>query len=252
MSKHKFLKHFGGWNKPTSDERDFKFFIPVSTPPLPEVDLRPGMPPVYDQGQLGSCTANAIGAAFEFELLRQKLTDFTPSRLFIYYNERVIEGDVAEDSGAQGRDGLKVIANQGVCPETMWPYDISQFTTKPPDTCYQVAKNNVAIQYLSVPQDLNQMKACHGQGFPFVFGMNVYESFESEAVATTGIVPMPMPGENLLGGHYVCSAGHSDAKQALLVRNSWGSGWGLGGYFWLPYAYIVPETSDYWTIRKVD
>jgi C1A family cysteine protease len=167
------------------------------------VDLRPQCPPVYDQGQLGSCTGNAIAGAVEFERMRQNLAVFTPSRLFIYYGERVIEGTVSSDSGAEIRDGIKVVATAGVPPETDWPYDISRFADQPPQLAYADAKDDVATQYQRVMQSLAQMKGCLASGLPFVFGFTVYESFESPAVASTGQAPMPGSNESVLGGHAV-------------------------------------------------
>jgi C1A family cysteine protease len=202
---------------------------------------------------LGSCTANAIGGAIEFDRMKQKLTDFVPSRLFIYYNERLIEGTVNSDSGAQIRDGIKTVASQGVCPEPEWPYDITKFTTKPPAKAYKDAGTDRAVSYQSLIQDLNQMKGCLASGYPFVFGFTVYESFESAAVANSGHAPMPAPSERAIGGHAVMAVGYEDANQWFVVRNSWGRGWGLAGYFTLPYTYLIQSglSSDFWTIRIV-
>ena len=124
-----------GWVRDLPDHRDFMYSVPVATlQALPSsVDLRPHCPPVYDQGQLGSCTANAIAGALQFDEIKEHKNGLsTPSRLFIYYNERVIEGTVTSDSGAQLRDGVKTVAKQGICPEKVWPYDISKFAVKPP------------------------------------------------------------------------------------------------------------------------
>jgi C1A family cysteine protease len=160
-----------GWVRDLPDHRDFKFAarrpMPVDLQPM--VDLRPKCPPVYDQGQIGSCTANSIGAAFEFELLKEGLTDFMPSRLFIYYNERDMEGDVGTDGGAQIRDGVKSVSQLGVCSETLWPYSTDALFTKPTPDCYAAATTNVALQYLSLDNtDINQLKSCLSGGNPFV------------------------------------------------------------------------------------
>jgi C1A family cysteine protease len=218
------------------------------------MDLRTKCPPVYDQGQLGSCSANAIGAAMEFDEMKQSFPNvFVPSRLFIYYNERVIEGTVNTDSGAQIRDWIKSISTFGDCPETLWPYDITKFTQKPPQTCYAQAKKYQAVQYQRLTQDLNQFKGCLASGYPFVFGFTVYESFESQQVAQTGHVPMPSSGEKTVGGHAVLAVGYDDANQWFLVRNSWGTGWGMAGYFTIPYAYPLNSnlSSDLWTVRVI-
>jgi C1A family cysteine protease len=244
-----------GWIPDLPDERDHIYAAPpqfLSALP-PSTDLRLLCPGVYDQGMLGSCTANAIGGAIEFDRMKQKLTDFVPSRLFIYYNERLIEGTVNSDSGAQIRDGIKTVASEGVCPEPEWPYDITKFTTKPPANAYTDAATDRAVSYQSLIQDLNQMKGCLASGYPFVFGFTVYESFEGAAVAQSGHAPMPAPSERAIGGHAVMAVGYEDANQWFLVRNSWGRGWGLAGYFTMPYAYLIQAglSSDFWTIRIV-
>jgi C1A family cysteine protease len=221
------------------------------------------MPPVYDQGQLGSCTANAIGAAMEYERDRQGGSDFMPSRLFIYYNERAVEGTVGSDSGAQIRDGIKVVNANGVCPETMWPYDISTFTIKPPKRCYVAAHTDVAVQYEAI-QTLGDLKNAIAAQLAVVFGFTVYESFESQAVAQTGNIPMPQKGEKTVGGHAVLAVGYSDQDGHVIVRNSWGSTWGAAGYFYMPYEYMTGPgapsdassvngaylASDFWSIEK--
>jgi C1A family cysteine protease len=246
-----------GWVPDLPDQRDHIFSAPapvLGTLP-PSVDLRSQCPTtIYDQGQLGSCTANAIGAAFEFDLLKQGLSDFMPSRLFIYYNERVILGTVDSDSGAMIRDGIKSVRKQGVCPEDDWKYDIERFTEKPPASCYESALDNQALAYQRIPQTLNQMRGCLAHGFPFVFGFTVYESFESPEVARTGEAPLPGAGEAVLGGHAVLAVGYDDAAARFTVRNSWGPDWGDGGYFTLPYAYLTDRglASDFWTISQVE
>jgi C1A family cysteine protease len=203
---------------------------------------------------LGSCTGNAIAGAVQFERKKQHLTpDFVPSRLFIYYNERVIEGSVDNDSGAQIRDGIKVVNKLGVPPEKDWPYHIAKFAEKPPAKAFTDALKDRAVSYSRVTQSLTQMKGCLASGYPFVFGFTVYDSFESEKVAKSGTVPMPASGESVLGGHAVMAVGYDESHHRFIVRNSWGDDWGQHGYFTMPYAYLTERnlSSDFWTIRLV-
>jgi C1A family cysteine protease len=219
-----------------------------------KVDLRPQCPPVYDQGQLGSCTANAIGAAHAFAQMRHYKRNFMPSRLFIYFNERVMERTVDTDSGAMIRDGMKSVAKVGVCTETSWPYDINKFRDKPGSKCYAEAEKNQAIVYRRVLQNLHQLQGALANGTPVVFGFSVYESFESPEVARTGDAPMPARKEQLLGGHAVLAVGYDDKSQRFIVRNSWGTGWGKQGYFTMPYAYVTnPQLAqDFWALDTVE
>jgi C1A family cysteine protease len=244
-----------GWIPDLPDRRDFVYTAPapVTAALPPKVDLTAGCPAVYDQGDLGSCTAQAIAAAVEFDQKTQKLEVFVPSRLFIYYNERALEGTIGEDAGAMIRDGIKAVNTLGAPHERLWPYDIGAFRTRPPKPAYTDGARHTALRYERVPRTLDQMKGCLASGFPFVFGFAVYESFESDAVAATGTAPLPAPHERLLGGHAVLAVGYDDAKKRVVARNSWGTGWGARGYFTLPYAYLLDAdlSDDFWTIRLV-
>jgi nucleoside phosphorylase len=245
-----------GWIRDLPDARDFLYAAPLIRFPQglpPSVDLRSECPPVYDQGQLGSCTANGIAAAIEFDQRKQGTKEFIPSRLFIYYSERVIEGTVNQDSGAQVRDGIKSVATVGAPPETDWPYDIKKFTDKPPPNAFADAKHDLVSSYARVSQNLAQMQGCLAEGYPFVLGFTVYESFESETVTETGVVPMPQPGETVMGGHCVLAVGYDNDKRVFIIRNSWGADWGLKGYCLMPYEYLLSSSlaSDFWTIRAV-
>lgn len=220
---------------------------------IQNVDLRSSCPDVYDQGHLGSCTANAIGFCYHYDECKQKETNvFIPSRLFIYFNERNLEGHVSEDSGAEIHDGIQVIHTLGVCSEVDWPYDINKFKDKPTNECYTSAQSHKTIDYRAISQNLDQLKSALIEGFPVVFGFSVYESFESETVAKTGIMPIPKPDEKLLGGHAVALVGFDNSKKVFIVRNSWGNGWGDKGYFYMPYEFIINPNmaSDFWTVTK--
>lgn len=246
-----------GWIPDLPDQRDRLYSAPVETlQSLPaQVDLRPGCPPVYDQGDLGSCTANAIAGGLEFLQIKEQLSPvFTPSRLFIYYNERAIEGTVDSDSGASLRDGIKGVASQGAPPESDWPYDVSLFAEQPPESAYQAAVSYKALLYFSLLQQLNQLRACLASGYPFAFGFTVYESFEGPDVRQTGVVSMPTYAEAVVGGHAVLAVGYDDASSRFLVRNSWGPDWGQGGYFTMPYAYLTEPSlaNSFWTLRVVE
>lgn len=244
--------HGYGWVPDLPDQRDFLYrAIRMAPTVLPhDVDLRPDCSPVEDQGNLGSCTANALVGALEFLELKAKEPLVDLSRLFVYYNERVIEHTVKTDSGAMLRDGIKTLAKQGVCSEKRWPYIITKFAVKPTPKCYKEAASHTITSYHRI-LTLDEMLSCLAEGFPFVFGFTVYESFESETVARTGTVPMPQPGERVLGGHAVLAVGYDEGTKRFLVRNSWGTGWGVGGYFTMPFAYLSDRnlSDDFWTIR---
>lgn len=243
-----------GWLPDLPDHRDFSYNAPSNVvKKLPvKIDLRQQCPPVYMQGQLNSCTANAIGAAIEFEMMKQNLSNvFTPSRLFIYYNERGLENTIATDCGAHIRDGMKCVHQIGFCPESMWPYYIQNFDVRPPYSSYLDAQCNKVVSYHKVQRTLAHMKACLAEGYPFIFGFTIYESFESTEVAQTGIINMPTSDEKSNGGHAVLAVGYDDKLKRFIVRNSWSDKWGMQGYFTMPYDYLLNQnlSNDFWTIR---
>lgn len=251
-----------GWRHDTPDMRDHLFSAPQSLLPatLPlSVDMRPQMPGVYDQGQLSSCTANAIGAAIEYALRHEKRHEYVPSRLFIYYNERVIENSAASDCGAEIRDGIKSVISQGVCPESpypqraVWPYNEQAVFSRPPEECYRDARTDLVKGYARIGQSVEQLEQCLAVGFPVIFGTTLYQSFESDLVAHTGVVLMPQSNEKSLGGHAMLMVGYLHNDRLWIVRNSWGKGWGRGGYCLFPYQYLTnPDLADdFWAIRSV-
>lgn len=182
----------------------------------------------------------------------------TPSRLFIYWNERELEGTVAQDSGARLRDGVKVLAQQGTPPEQLWPYDVAEFAVKPPAAAFTQAGKNQALVYqrITMPatNQVQDMLACLAAGYPFVTGISVYESFESQAAAKTGKIPLPALHEALLGGHAILIVGYDVTTKLFTFQNSWGTSWGDKGFGYLPFAYLTNPglASDMWTLRTVE
>jgi len=241
-----------GWKPDLPDYRDISYAAVYRIPKKLAIsaDLRPICSKVEDQGQLGSCTANALVGALEALQIKDQKPLMDMSRLFVYYNERVMENTVNQDSGAQIRDGIKTLVNQGACSEKKWPYDIAKFAEKPGAACYKEGLDHQVTTYQRI-ETLDQMRACLASGFPFVFGFTVYESFESQAVAKSGILFMPKKGEKMLGGHAVLAVGYNDADKRFIVRNSWGDTWGQKGYFTMPYDYLDNRnlSDDIWTIR---
>jgi C1A family cysteine protease len=237
-----------GWYKDHHDPRDIYHKFDKNMKTKKYVDLRNLCPDVYDQGNLGSCTANAICAAFEYEQIRQGLRDFTPSRLFLYYNERYMENHVETDTGASIRDGIKSIHKIGVCDEIKWPYKIERFTLLPGQDAYKDALAHKSVLYKRVHQDIKELRRVLSLELPFVFGFSVYESFEQ--ISNDGIMVFPEHGEKLLGGHAVMAIGYTNSH--FIIRNSWGNSWGEQGYFYMPNDFILSDyCSDFWTIQKV-
>ncbi|MFL5337076.1 MAG: C1 family peptidase [Geminicoccaceae bacterium] len=246
-----------GWLPDLPDHRDLPYGAmrlsleaPLALPR--KVDLRNVQFPIYDQDRLGSCTANAIGAALEYDRIRQGLPDFRPSRLFIYYLERAMEGTVNRDSGAFIRDGIKVVAQNGFPHEDTWPYDISKFAEQPPQSAFDDATKYLAVSYFRLDNtSINELKSCLAAGFPFVFGFTVYTSFFS-ANTNGGIVPMP-GNEKVEGGHAVLAVGYDDDTERFAIRNSWSANRGDQGYYYMPYQYLnnAQLSADFWTIRTV-
>ncbi len=247
--------HSYGWTPDLPDHRDVRYSLVYKIPaalPL-KADLRPLCPQVENQGQLGSCTAHALTGALEVLEKKDGLPVAQMSRLFVYYNERAMEHTVSQDSGARIRDGIKSLVKQGCCREAKWPYVISKFKSKPGAACFKDGLEHQVISYQRI-DTLDQMRSCLADGFPFVFGFTVYESFESQAVARSGIVPMPGTKERALGGHAVLAIGYDDTQKRIIVRNSWGADWGMQGYFTMPYDYVSNRdlSDDFWTVRRAE
>jgi C1A family cysteine protease len=252
---HPKLNKGYGWRPGLPTIKFPVFNARVEAAALPaKVDLRPQFPPVYDQGKLNCCTGNAWAGVVEFLLRKKKLPPFTPSRMFIYYNERVMDNDVATQAEVAVGNGAHVISTQGCPHEKLWPYVISKFADKPPAKVYQDGLLHLAPQVQQVAQDLTSMKEVLASGLPVVIGFVVYESFESDAVTKTGIVPMPGHHEQRVGGHCVVLAGYDDSKSSFIVRNSWGASWGIKGYCMMPYAYLTNPrlAGEFWMATGID
>ena len=213
------------------------------------IDLRSKFGPIFNQGKLGSCSANALCAIFNYDIPK-----FTGSRLFLYYNERKLENDIADDIGSTLSNGIICLKTYGICSETDWPYDITKFAIQPSETCYNNAKKYYLIDALNINNDLNSIKTCLINNEPIALGIQIYNSFETKSVQLSGLPPMPSSNDISLGGHAVVLCGFDDTKQLFILRNSWGINWGDKGYFYLPYNYILDNNlaSQFWIIRKIN
>ena len=245
------------WKKGPEDERDIPStrHLRVEKVTLPaEFELDRKIP-IYDQLALGSCTSNSGCACYRYEWAQKKNNfDFEPSRLFLYWNTRYLEGTTNEDSGAYIRDVFKALNKWGLAPEEDFPYVISTFTKKPTDLAFQNGLKNLVIKYTSVLPTETVIKQTLLSGAAISFGFNVYQSFEvGNWDSTTGIMPIPKKGESLLGGHAVTITGWNDSKKCFKIQNSWGEEWGLGGYFWMPYSFLLnpSECDDFWCIDEI-
>ena len=241
------------WVRQPIDKRDIPYLPNTVASPPSTVDLRQYCSPIDDQGQLGSCTGNAIAGAID--LMDRKLYNKQTqvSRLFIYYYERLLEGTVRYDSGAYIRDGIRATYNYGAPLESLWPYNINKFTVVPSLQAIADARNRKVTLYQAVA-DFNGCINALQNGYPVVIGFDVYDSFESISVARTGMMPYPNTRtEQLLGGHAVLLVGYNNSTQRFIARNSWGTSWGDKGYFYMPYQVIQNKSmsSDFWIIKTV-
>ena len=255
-----------GWIPDLPDARDHICTITPARGLPPSVDMRSRFPACYDQGEVGSCTGNALAGCMEFDQIKEALKyEFTPARLFLYYNGRALEGNTGQDAGAQIRDVVKAANQYGAPPESDWPYDPSQVTVKPTVLAYKDGKLHGLLKYSRLMVSPQQIKTVLAQGFPITFGFTVYDSFLTDSVASSGIMPMPdLNNESVQGGHAVAFAGYQDQPWTdpvtnkhmpggvFIVRNSWGTSWGIKGYFLMPYNYVVPQfCADFWQISTV-
>ena len=218
------------------------------------VDLRRHCPPVYDQLHLNSCSANAIAAALRYNELREGRSDVpSPSRLFIYYNERVLAGVVGTNSPVSLRDGYRAVTKLGACPEALWPYQVRRFRRPPTPRCFRAARRHRAIAYYRLRRAISDVRACLAARFPLVMALAVHQSMMGRDVRRTGVVPVPTRRDRLRRGHAVLAVGYDHATRLITFRNSWGHGWGDHGYGYLPYEFLSsPElTWDFWTMRRV-
>ena len=249
------IKYFYGCLQDKPDPRDLAYglFKTLPTPAL-SLDLSSGMPEIWDQGQIGSCTAHSTLAVYGWRVKNEGLRYVDMSRLFQYYDSRKLEGTIGTDSGATIRDSIKSLVTYGACPEAMWPYDTTKFSVTPTADLYTNAKQHLVLKYESVAQVELLIKQALTADGPIAFGISVYESFESSEAGKTGLIPMPKDGEQRIGGHAIALVGYDDSTKLFKCRNSWGVDWGDKGYFYLPYEYLLDErlAQDFWVITEVE
>ncbi len=263
MTRHRIIqgkrRHLAALHHDRVDPRDLHLSA-LGTLPLSASTRNIYAPPVRDQGELGSCTANAGCEAAGFLYHAEtKSPDPMFSRLDLYASTRELEGTpLTEDSGAQVRDVFKAMRKFGVCLETTWAYDVAQFSAVPSRAAVSEALTHRAVSYLRCAT-LAAIKTSIAQGFPVIGGFVCYESLESEQTAQTGDVPYPAPNEQEIGGHCIYFDGYDDSVSdgagglgMLTFQNSWGTSWGMSGYGRLPYRYVADKlATDFWTLRKL-
>jgi C1A family cysteine protease len=232
------------------------------------VDLGPKQSPVWDQGNSGSCSGYSSKSAIEYLELREIAAKapvgvsnpfvwatgkFTPvSADFIYWGEREIEGTTDTDAGATTLlDACTVLHTKGAAREAAWPSIPGNLFKCPTSAAYADAAKHKLPRYYGVMQVLTEMQRCLANGFPFLAGIAVYDSFMTDAVAATGIVPYPQATEQMLGGHAILIVGYNIITRRFKFKGSWGPSWGQSGYGELEFPYVLNPNlaGDFYTLR---
>jgi len=246
--RKKIQKRNFGYVPDHFDSRDTYYRLRNKIKDLPESTEKKNInmfPVRYDQGQIGSCIGNGCVAAFRRTLHVNKQPDYPPSRLFAYYIARTDENK-KEDSGASIRDAFKAINNFGICDEKYCPYSVVKFADKPSPAAFIDATQHQSIKYERIyPSAKDLIKDALNNSFCVVFGIVLHESFMSDKVKRTGIIPNPSCWEEEIGGH--CMTIFDYEKDGVWVLNSWGDQWGIEGICFIPWEYLLSKhASDFW------
>ncbi|CAF2396943.1 unnamed protein product [Rotaria sp. Silwood2] len=238
------------WHQSVTVDRDrgARHMRPLQFPSnhLPShVDLRQYMTPVEDQADMSTCAANAFAGACEYIIKRHTGEHVDVSRLFIYYNGQMIDQrslDVTDD-GASKQNTVLGMRKFGICEESLWPYDEQLLNKEPPPHVYEAA-SHVTVIPLKIPRNLVAMKTCLANEVPFLIGIRLLSSATAEAKKNQGYISMPNPASAAVaktGTHAVLVVGYDDRTRHFIVRNSWGRDWGVHGYFYIPYEYLLEK-----------
>jgi C1A family cysteine protease len=248
-------RRYIGWRKEPEDRRDYKLSVPIRITLPPSVDLREYASPNQNQYSTSSCVGNACANALELLHIKEfgKEHHDDMSRLFIYWNARDYIGETRQDAGCFIRDAIKGMARYGTPYEKTWPFDQRYVTLQPNKKAYDEAEKHQILKYYRISETdrVYQVQYALSQGFPVVFGMKIFESFEK--TGRDGKVPVPNPaGEEFLGGHAMCIEGYDPER--FIVENSWGKNWGDAGYALVPKEVVESPSlsSDYWVIQIVE
>lgn len=254
---HGTMRHLGGWKRQAADSRDHAFKLEPMVShslPLEMLDMRRPWQAVIgiaNQGELGSCTAQGTLECFRwpFWKARREVPEFSTLAQYYYSRVKIAHGAAGDDSGCTIRDAVKTVHQIGACDAKLWPYDPTLFDLNPPEECLISASKHKSMSY-HLLHTVDDIKTQLANWYPVVGGFTCYESLQSEAVGKTGAIPIPTPGETVIGGHCMAFVGYCNDRKAFLCANSWGSNWGDGGFAWLPYWYVESNNaSDFWVIH---
>ena len=243
MKKYKF-----GWLRDLNDQRDKLYSAPRITPVPLSVSLLQYCSPVENQTTTSSCTAHGLVGNLEILEKKNNTNFYDISRLFVYYNTRMLRGIEDSDEGGTIRDGIKSLVRYGYCSEKLWEFNEKKVNEKPDRKSYKEAKRHLIKEYSRI-LNINDIIKCIASGYPVVFGISLYESFESEIVSKTGKVPIPKINERVIGGHCMLIVGYDMETKLFIVRNSWSEKWGDKGNCYIPFKYME-QASDMWVIKR--
>jgi len=237
------LKLSFGWKPGAKTIEGEMYFSPIGFGTLPEeFTLKDKFTqPIQTQSHIPSCVAHAISSLIYYRMTRES------SRLFTYYNARLIEGSIGKFVGTTIESGIQTLSKWGWCDEANWEYNTNKCNIAPSSSLYVEAEQNKIANAKRLPRDLDVLKTALCSGDPFCLGFLVFEEFEG--AEENGVVKLPKDTTSPMGGHAVLAVGYSDSRQCILARNSFGPTWGDEGYLWIPYDYLTTEelSDDFWT-----
>ncbi|MFZ0361446.1 MAG: C1 family peptidase [Terriglobales bacterium] len=243
------IRKFGA-KRDVHDARDRMYMGSRTSFVLPQqVDLREFGGPIKDQGEEGSCTGHAFSSAREWMARRYEKASPILSPQCLYAEELLASGEFPNDDGAMPRTGCQVLTALGCCETALYPYVAGQITRPTPEQARNALKYKTGAYHRI--GTLSDFLTCLADAtpWPVLVGFAVYESFMSDEVAETGIMPVPQVGEAEQGGHEVLCLGYDLGRKLALVQNSWGAEWGRKGYFWMPFEVIASADTDLWMVH---